>query len=287
MKFIKPIVGLSKIIQNYDAVICGFNGVLSKGDGVNTEALHALLKCHEAGVSVAVVSNSAKRVAHLADILGSGRPWQLSFLTAVISAGEILHYQLKNFEKTTLPGKRFYNVGGNAAAGIFDGLDYQAVNSPDKADFVFAGDVRRPDDMIEKYIPELEHACTLGLPFLSAGNDVSTYGGGEICLGSGALAEQYAVMGGKIMTVGKPDAAFLNYCRESFKTHPSKILMIGDDFATDIKSADFLGAESLLISKGIHVNLLGEGYIPDVEKVRGLAMNFDLYPDYVMSGLRW
>ena len=65
------------------------------------------------------------------------------------------------------------------------------------------------------------------------------------------------------------------------------MLFIGDSFATDIKAAHLLEADTILISKGIHVNFLGEGYIPDVEKARNLATNFDVYPDYVASGLRW
>ena len=74
---------------------------------------------------------------------------------------------------------------------------------------------------------------------------------------------------------------------ESFSLGCHKVLFIGDSFPTDIKSGSLLEADTVLISKGIHVNFLGEGYIPDVEKTRDLAMNFDVYPDYVISGLRW
>ena len=42
-----------------------------------------------------------------------------------------------------------------------------------------------------------------------------------------------------------------------------------------------------MVSKGVHVNFLGEGYIPDVAKTREMANNYDAYPDYVISNLRW
>ena len=58
-------------------------------------------------------------------------------------------------------------------------------------------------------------------------------------------------------------------------------------WASSTKSANFLNADTVLISKGIHVNFLGEGYIPDVEKTREMSQDYEVYPDYVISGLRW
>ena len=55
----------------------------------------------------------------------------------------------------------------------------------------------------------------------------------------------------------------------------------------DVTVDELLGVDSALISKGIHINFLGEGYIPDVTKTRELASNFDAIPDYVISNLRW
>ena len=102
----------------------------------------------------------------------------------------------------------------------------------------------------------------------------------------GALAEQYAVMGGRIITLGKPDAQIFNYCLDGVKESGST-LVVGDNVATDIKGAEILGFDSMLVSKGIHVNYLGEGYIPDVAKTRELSNNYDASPNYVISNLRW
>ena len=79
------------------------------------------------------------------------------------------------------------------------------------------------------------------------------------------------------------------YCLEALPQGiaKEKILVIGDNLATDIKGANLAGFDSVLISKGVHVNFLGEGYISDVTKTRELSMSIDAYPDYVISGLRW
>ena len=156
-----------------------------------------------------------------------------------------------------------------------------------KADFIFMGNVKENDDTIEKYTDKLEYAASLGLDFLCVGNDVATYKNGEICLGSGAVAEQYALLGGRVITLGKPNELVLQYAKECFSANLSNILFVGDSFSTDMKSANILNADMVLISKGIHVNFLGEGYIPDIEKTRNMAQDYEIYPDYVMSGLRW
>lgn len=287
MKLIKPIVSISKIIEGYDAVISGYNGVLSKGNGIHFDAMTALQKCAEKGKKVAVLSNSPKRVRELIEEMNASG-LNLSFLETVITAGEVAHYCLKNMKELQLPGKKYYNMGAvETAAAIFDGLDYQRVAHISEADFVFVADLRSEKDSVEDYTTEMEHACSLGLPMLCVGNDVSTYKKGEICIGSAALAEQYAVLGGQIMTIGKPEQKILSYITECFGENVQKILLIGDNFATDIKSGEVLGADTLLISKGVHVHSLGEGYIPDVEKARNLALHFNVFPDYVGSGLRW
>lgn len=92
----------------------------------------------------------------------------------------------------------------------------------------------------------------------------------------------------KIITVGKPDAKIIAYALDGIPdVRKENVLIIGDNIATDIKGANLLGVSSALISKGVHVNFLGEGYIPDVAKTRELATNFDAYPDFVISNLRW
>jgi len=287
MKFIKPVVGISKIIDNYKNIICGFNGVLSKGNNINIEALNALSKCIMNKKQVVILTNSYLRVKNIVELIREVDNDFLNSLTSVISAGEVLHYMLKNPQKMSLKGKKYYNLGLKETNSVFEGLDYKQVNDIARADFIFLAAVKNETDTIDTYMQELEYASSLGLDFLCVSNDVATYKNGEICLGSGAIAEQYALFGGHVITVGKPDIKIFEYAKECFSNANEKILIIGDSFTTDMKVSNFLNADTILISKGIHVNFLGEGYIPDVEKTRNMAQDYEVYPDYVMSGLRW
>lgn len=289
MKMIRPIVNISKVIDNYDAVIVGFRGVLSEGDSIKQDAVNALINMRKAGKRIVLCSNSSLRASQIADFFINYKV-PLKLFDAIVSAGEILHYKLKfpNAEFSSL-GKNYLQIGNKKSYAIFDNLDYKRVYSFNQASFLFVGDAENENDTIEKYLPILNQAASLGLPLLAVGNDTSTFMNEKIALSAGAIAEQYAVLGGRILTVGKPDPMVMTYCIEAFPAHISKekILNIGDNIATDIKAANLLNMPSALISKGVHVNFLGEGYISDVAKTRELATSLDAYPDCVISNLRW
>jgi len=286
MKMIKPIVNLSKIAENYDTFLIGFNGVLTEGAGLLPDAVKAVNNLLQGGKNVILLSNTAQRVASLAaDLRHNGiNP---ALLSCMMTVGEILHYQLKyrNGDFAAI-GNNYYQLGAKTDKGIFYGLDYQFVPNIETAHFIYMDEVASAADTLEKYLPELEHAVSLGLPFVCTGNDTSCFKDGKIGLAPAALAEQYAVMGGRIITLGKPETRIFSYCLSALE-NPGAVLVIGDNLATDIKGAELLNLDAMLLSKGVHVNYLGEGYIPDVAKTRELANNFDVSPQYVMSNLRW
>ena len=95
------------------------------------------------------------------------------------------------------------------------------------------------------------------------------------------------MLGGQIITVGKPDLSFALYAKEAFSSDRKKIIYVGDSVPSDMKSADLMGVDKMLVAKGIHLNALGEGYIPDVQKAKTLSSHYETYPKYVVSEFRW
>lgn len=288
MKMIKPIVNISKVVEPFNTIVVGFNGVLSEGNGVKAEAVNALVNMKKAGKHLVLLSNSAWRVAYMVKYLHENKV-PVAIFDTIVTAGEILHYKFKARQGDFAAiGTAYYKIGDNRDMGVFSDLDYQPVDDISRADFIFMSEAAKNSDVIEDYLPLLEHAASLGIPMVCSGNDTSSYKGGEICLAPGAIAEQYAVLGGKIITVGKPDAKILAYAIDGIENvKKESVLVIGDNIATDIKGANLLGVACALLSKGVHINFLGEGYIPDVAKTRELSVNFDAYPDFVISNLRW
>lgn len=288
MKMIKPIVNISKVVEPFNTIVIGFNGVLSEGKGVKAEAINALVNMKKAAKHLVLLSNSAWRVAHMVKYLHENKV-PVAIFDTIVTAGEILHYKFKARQGDFAAiGAAYYKIGGSHDMGVFSGLDYQPVDDVSRADFIYMAEAAKTTDVIEDYLPLLEHAASLGIPMVCSGNDTSSYKDGEICLAPGAVAEQYAVLGGKIITVGKPDAKILAYAIDGIENvKKESVLVIGDNIATDIKGANLLGVACALLSKGVHINFLGEGYIPDVAKTRELSVNFDAYPDFVISNLRW
>ncbi len=286
MKMIKPIVNISKIADNYDTFVLGFNGVFTEGESLFPEAVKTVQGLYKYGKKVLLLSNTSRRVASIARQLQTGGVSPL-FFQCIMTAGEVLHYKLKNRTGDySAIGTDYYHLGGTEDNSVFYGLDYKQVDNIENAHFIYMNEAATQSDTIEKYLPTLEHAAGLGLPLICSGNDTSTFKDGKICLAPGAVAEQYAVMGGRIITVGKPDGQLFNYCLDAVEDK-GRVLVIGDNVSTDIKGACLLGFDAALISKGVHVNFLGEGYIPDVAKARELCNNYDVSPSYVISNLRW
>ena len=286
MKMIKPIVNISRIIDNYDTIVLGMSGVISEGAGILPDAKNALQKFKTAGKKIILLTNSAMRVEDIVKMLQENNI-PLNTFANIVSAGEIIHYMFKlrkgNFATI---GNTYFNLGNSNDNVIFSGLEYEAVDKLGQADFLFMGSTAHPHDTIDKYMQIMEFAASMNVPLVCVGNDTSGFINGEICIAAGAVAEQYAALGGQIITIGKPESRIFEYALEGIG-EKEKTLLIGDSITTDIRGANLYGIESILISKGVHVNYLGEGYIPDVAKTRELANNFDAYPDYVISNLRW
>ena len=78
---------------------------------------------------------------------------------AVVTAGEILHYKLKVKDETFKGlGLTYFNIGGSEGLGVFAGLDYLPVEELGRADFMYMGSCRSAADLVDSYLPVLEHA---------------------------------------------------------------------------------------------------------------------------------
>ena len=289
MKMIKPIVNISKIIDGYDVIIVGLEGVICEGASFRVDAINALLNMKKLGKKIILLSNSSMRISEVLSLFKANKLPALVF-DRIITAGEILHYLFKSSKSSfSALGKKYYNLGNPQDEQIFENLsDYKQTHSLAQADFLFMGRVKNEDDSLESYVPTLSQAASMSIPLVAVGNDLATFAGIEKpVLAAGAIAEQYAALGGRILTIGKPSRLVFDYALEDTNFVPEQTLLIGDSITSDIRGANLAGIPSVLVSKGIHINYLGEGYIPDVTKTRELASNYDVYPDFVVSCLRW
>ena len=98
----------------------------------------------------------------------------------------------------------------------------------------------------------------------------------EFCAGSVAMV--FEKMGGKVIYFGKPYPEVYN---QAFNKTGKKILCIGDNLNTDIKGANLLNFDSLIISNGIHRSEIENEGIDKVSK------SYESIPNYIQSNLEW
>ena len=98
----------------------------------------------------------------------------------------------------------------------------------------------------------------------------------ELCAGSVALV--FEKMGGEVIYFGKP---FSEVYDQSINNKKKRVLSIGDNLNTDIKGANLLNYDSLLISNGIHKDEIKKEGIDIVSKKYKVIVNF------IQTELKW
>ena len=98
----------------------------------------------------------------------------------------------------------------------------------------------------------------------------------ELCAGSVALV--FEKMGGEVVYFGKP---FPEVYNQSISNKGKKVLSIGDNLNTDIKGANLMNYDSLIISNGIHKNEIKKEGIDIVSKKYETVVNF------IQTELKW
>ncbi len=98
----------------------------------------------------------------------------------------------------------------------------------------------------------------------------------EFC--EGYVAMLFEKMGGQVVYFGKPYPEVYN---QSIDKNKKKILAIGDNLNTDIKGANNMNYDSMIIVNGIHKEEIKNNGIEKVSKKYEVAINF------MQSELKW
>ena len=98
----------------------------------------------------------------------------------------------------------------------------------------------------------------------------------EFCAGSVAMV--FEKMGGQVVYFGKP---FPEVYNQSIDKNKKKILAIGDNLNTDIKGANNMNYDSMIIVNGIHKEEIQKDGIDKVSK------NYQVLVNFMQSELKW
>ena len=264
--------GLKSIIGNYDIFYIDLWGVVHNGITLHKNAIETLEKITKAKKKYVLLTNAPrpnKTVKSFLEKMGMNKEIREN----VYSSGEAaLSYLKKN-----LLGDKFYHLGPTRDFDLFLNFKKNKTEDIKESSYLLCTGLFEEQGKDLNYYKELfkEH---INKKMICTNPDLIVDRGDkrELCAGSVALV--FKKMGGEVVYFGKP---FPEVYNQSINNNKKKVLSIGDNLNTDIKGANLLNYDSLLISNGVHKNEIKKEGIDIVSKKYEVVVNF------IQTELKW
>ena len=264
--------GLRSIVENYDIFYIDLWGVIHDGINLHKKAIEALEEITKAKKRYILLTNAPrpnKTVKLFLEKMGMNK----EIREKVYSSGEAALSYLKN----NLLDDKFYHLGPTRDFDLFLDFKKKKTSEIKESSYLLCTGLFEEQGEDLNYYKELfkEH---IGKKMICTNPDLIVDRGNkrELCAGSVALV--FEKMGGEVIYFGKP---FPEVYNQSINNKEKKALSIGDNLNTDIKGANLLNYDSLLISNGIHKNEIKKEGIDLVSKRYKVIVNF------IQTELKW
>ena len=264
--------GFQSIADNYDLFYIDLWGVIHNGIKLHESAvkvLNNLIKMNKNFVLLTNAPRPNKTVQNFLEKMGMDQHLR----DHVFTSGEAaLNYLEKHFFF-----KKFYHIGPPRDFDLFDLFKKNKCENIKDSEYLlctglfddYEKDLVYYKDLFDEHINK-KMICTNPDLIVDRGNIR------ELCAGSVAMV--FEKMGGEVIYFGKPYPEVYN---QSINNNSKKILAIGDNLNTDVRGANLLNYDSLLITNGIHRNEVKDKGINKVVKQYEAIVNF------TQSDLKW
>jgi len=263
--------GLQSIAENYDLFYIDLWGVIHNGINLNEQAILVLRELSKMNKSFVLLTNAPrpnKTVKAFLEKMGMEKELR----DHVFTSGEASLEYLKKFYQSN----KFFHIGPPRDFDLFnDFKNNQSKNIDDSQYLLCTGlfdsydDLNYYKDLLKNHINK-KMICTNPDLIVDRGNKR------ELCAGSVAMI--FEKMGGEVVYFGKPYAEVYNLATDN---KDKKILSIGDNLNTDIKGANLLNYDSLLISNGVHKNEIFD------EGIENISKQYESIVNFLQSDLKW
>ena len=283
--------GLSNIADDYDGILCDVWGVIHNGVRVNPGATEALSRFRDKGGRVVLITNAPRPNPPIYEQLESlGFPRHA--FDSIVTSGDVTFALLHAHEGDTV-----VHIGPDRDYSLYEGTGLNVVSdaseAPDGGLIVCTGLFDDTSETPEDYHARFEGLIARDFSMVCANPDLVVERGDSLIWCAGALARDYAAMGGKVQILGKPytpiyDQALGELEKLSGKpADKSRVLAIGDGLPTDIRGAHTQGLDVLFITAGIHGADFGETEAPEEELVKKRLAEEGLMARAAMPRLAW
>lgn len=281
---LKMIDTLDSITGSYNVIFCDVWGVIHNGVRVFGHAVSALQRARAKGLVVVLITNSPRPrqgVIDQLDAMGVPRDcWD-----RIVTSGDVTRDLISEGPR------RVYHLGPERDYAIYDGLDVELSEEFEAQAVVCTGLEDDENETPEDYADLLVRLRARNLPFICANPDIVVERGDRLIWCAGALARDYAQLGGTTRIAGKPHKpiyeAAVRAASEVLGRDVSieEGLAIGDGMLTDVKGAANAGIDVLYVSGGIHAAEYGPSLSPDAERLYAFLEGHGYFPVAIIPRL--
>ena len=276
---------LTDLSGAYSAILCDVWGVIHNGEWHFPAAAEALAAARSAKVPVVLITNSPRRNADVvAQMNAIGVP--TAAYDRVVTSGDVTRDLIAEGPR------KIFHIGADRDFTLYDGLDVDLVEEFEASGVVCTGlfddEVETPED----YAELLRRLRARNLPFICANPDIVVERGERMIWCAGALARDYAQLGGRTLIAGKPYAPVYDAAMREIalllgrNVERSEVLAIGDGMMTDVKGAADNGIDVLYVSGGIHARDYGDPMQPDPARLAAFLQKHGYRPVAVIPRLQ-
>ncbi len=267
----KELNHLSEIFINYDTFVIDLWGVMHNGIKLNSKAVEVIDHLEKNSKKVVFLSNAPRPSSKVISFLIKMN-MDKKFLKNVMTSGEAAMHAINQNKY----GKSFFHLGPPRDISVFEKVKGDKTGI-ENCDFILC------TGLFDEYENDLNYYETLlknhiNKKLICTNPDLTVHRGNieELC--AGTIAKIFEKLGGEVKYFGKPypevyEKAFNNL-------QGKKVICIGDNLNTDIKGANILNFDSLLINNGIHKNEISNG-------IKELIKKYNVNVNYTQTELKW
>ena len=264
--------GLCSIVDDYQLFYVDLWGVVHNGISLHEEAIRALKEITKKGKEYILLTNAPRPNSVVKTFLKK-MGMEEEIIQHVFTSGEAsLSYLKKN-----LIDKKFFHVGPLKDIDLIKDFEEMKSNQIESSEYIICTGLfeEREEDL--KYYKKLFEK-NLKKKMICTNPDLIVDRGDKRELCAGSIAMIFEKMGGEVIYFGKPYPEVYN---QSIDNKGKKVLSIGDNLNTDIKGANLLNYDSLIISNGVHKNEIKE------KGIEATAKSYETICNYMQSELKW
>ena len=266
------IAGLRSIASNYDLFYIDLWGVIHNGIKLHVQAINALNELLKIRKDFILLTN-APRPTHVVNKQLEKMGMEKKLRDHVFTSGQAALVYLKK----TYTAQLFYHIGPPKDFDLFEDFKDYKSNEIEKSEYLLCTglfdeqfeDLNYYKALLEKHVKK-KMICTNPDLIVDKGSKR------EMCAGSVAMI--FEKIGGEVIYFGKPYPEVYN---QSIDNTNKRTLSIGDNLDTDIKGANLLSFDSLLISNGVHRNEIKNKGINET------STQYETIVNYIQSDLKW